>query len=353
MSAVQGLPSPFARHPAALRLARTALLSACVGLVAIILLIGVSGADPMHASRAFFSGAFGSFDRVSVALNKATPYIICGAGVALCVRAKVINIGGEGQIALGGLAATWCALALPFSHPVAAIGTSVLAGIAGGMVWAAIAAVIHLGRRVNEILVTLLMNFIAVLMVEGALQELIGEPGAGFPQSSLLEPVYWLPSLSKSSDLHVGILVAVGVVVLAHIYLWRTTGGFGLRVVGASRPAAAYAGFSPWRTTIVVMVIAGGLAGLAGAIEVLGLHYRLIAGFSRGFGFNAVTIALLGGLHPLAILPAGLFLGFLEAGALSMQREVGVPSSLVAVIEGVTMLLALIVTADARRRNKG
>ena len=127
----------------------------------------------------------------------------------------------------------------------------------------------------------------------------------------------------------------------ANFLLWRTTLGFRWRVVGASLPAARYAGMSPGRSMFSLMCSAGALAGLAGAIECLGVHYRLIEGCSHGFGFNAVAIALLGALNPLAVVPAGLFFGFLETGALAMQRQVGVPSSLVLVVQGLTMLFVL------------
>jgi ABC-type uncharacterized transport system permease subunit len=127
--------------------------------------------------------------------------------------------------------------------------------------------------------------------------------------------------------------------------LWRTPFGFAVRVAGQSRPAAAYAGFSMPAITWGVMLFAGALAGLAGGVEVLGVHHRLIEGFSLGFGFKAVTVALLGALEPLAVVPASLFVGLLEAGSLSMQRQIGVPSALVVVIEGVTMLFVLAATA--------
>jgi ABC-type uncharacterized transport system permease subunit len=343
------LPAPGMRLAFA-RMRYDLVLAGVLGLAAVAVLIALSGGDPGRAAHAFLWGAFGSFDRISVALNKATPYILCGTGVALCFRANIISIGGEGQIALGGLGAAWCALLFPTGNPWLAIASCVLAGVACGALWAVIAAVLHLTRRINEVIVTLLMNFVAVLLVQWAVQDHIGEPGAGFPQTELLGPAYWLPKFTAGSDLHAGIVLAVIVCVLAHLYLWRTRWGFGLRILGASRQAARYAGLSVFRGTVVVMAIAGGLAGLAGSVEVLGMHYRLIAGFSQGFGFNALAIALLAGRQPLAILPAGLFLGFLEAGALAMQREVGSPSSLVSMIEGLTMLFALVIAGRASRQ---
>lgn len=327
-----------------------AAIAVVMALMCTAVLIVLSGKNPVIAYQALFFGAFGSMDRVAFALNKATPYLLTGIGVALCFRAKIINIGGEGQIAIGGLAATWAALAFPVADPTAAIVLALAAATAGGMVWAGIATIIQLSRRVHEVLVTLLLNFVALLVVGEALHGSLGEVGAGFPQSPLLPATAWLPKLWPGTQLHIGIAIAVIAAIGAYVLLWRTTFGFAIRVAGASRPAALYAGFSVPGITITVMLLGGALAGLAGGIEVLGVHYRLIEGFSLGFGFNAVAIALLGALQPLALIPAALFFGFLEAGALAMQRQVGVPSSLVAVIQGLTMLFVLAAMASAERK---
>ncbi len=332
---------------------RLAIVGVLLALFCTGLLIALSGKDPLVAYRAMLLGAFGSLDRVAVGLYKATPYILTGLGVALCFRARVINIGGEGQIAIGGLCAAWVGVMLPVGDPVLAVGSALLASVLGGMAWSGLAAAIHIARRVHEVLVTLLLNFIALLVVGAALHGELGEAGAGFPQSPLLAAEYWLPKVIVGTQLHYGIVVAVILAAVAHVFLWRTRYGFALRVLGDSRSAATYAGFSPAAGTMGVMLIAGGLAGVAGGIEVLGIHYRLIEGFSHGFGFNAVAIALLGALNPAAVVPAGLFFGFLEAGALGMQRQVGVPSSLVAVVQGLTMLFVLAAMAASARKAKG
>jgi simple sugar transport system permease protein len=216
-----------------------------------------------------------------------------------------------------------------------------LAGATGGAAWAGVAATIRISRGVHEVLVTLLMNFIALLLVAEVLHGKMGEEGAGFPQSPQFEAAAWLPKLLRGTDLHYGIVIAVLAALAANFLLWRTTLGFRWRLVGASLPAARYAGVSPAGAVLGLMGVAGALAGLAGAIECLGVHYRLIEGFSAGFGFNAVAIALMGALNPLYVLPAALFFGFLETGALAMQRQVGVPSSLVLVIQGLTMVFVL------------
>ena len=236
-------------------------------------LIAIAGANPLTAFGAALSGAFGSPGQVATALTKATPYLLCSTGVALCFRAGVINIGGEGQIALGGLAATAAALAWPIADPFAATAAALAAGALGGLAWAALAAVLHLTRRVHEVLITLLMNFIALLMVDETLREGLGEVGAGFPQSPLLPRAVWLTRLMPPTSLNVGVFIALAVALLAALLLWRTTFGFAIRATGASRRAAAYAGFSVPGVVFGVMCLGGATAGLAGAVQVMGVQY--------------------------------------------------------------------------------
>jgi simple sugar transport system permease protein len=333
-----------------------ALLLACIAVALALALtaalIMISGKSPLAAYWALLKGAVGSADRIAFGLNKSTPYILAGVGVALCFRARIINIGAEGQIAVGGLAASWVALHAAAWLGVVVVPLAILAAALGGAIWAAFAAVIRLKRGVHEVLCTLLLNFVGILLVSEALHGEMGEPGAGFPQSPLFEASAWLPKLLPGTDLHIGIVIAALTAVAGHALLWRTTFGFRLRLLGASPTAAAYAGVSFSRCAFAVMAIAGAVAGIAGGIEVLGVHYRLIEGFSLGFGFNAVAVALLASINPAAVLPAGLFLGFLEAGALAMQREVGVPSSLVFVIQGLMMVFVLCAFGIGIRRQR-
>lgn len=321
-------------HP----LARAAM-SIALAFVLTAMLIVLAGKNPIAAYGSLLAGAFGSWDRVVVGLNKTTPYLLASVGVALCFRARLFNIGAEGQIALGGLAASIAALHTGGLASWLALPIALAAGAIAGASWSGLAAVLRITRGVHEVLSTLLLNFVALLIVAAALHDLIGEPGAGFPQSEMFDPSVWLPRLG--GELHSGILFGLVAVVLGHWLLWRTPTGMRWRLIGASRPAAAYAGVSYPRAALGVMATAGALAGLAGAVECIGVHYRLIEGFSAGFGFNAVAIALMAALNPLSVLPAALFFGFLETGALAMQRQVGVPSSLVLVIQGLTMIIVL------------
>lgn len=318
-----------------------ALASIALAFVLTAMLIMMAGKNPFTAYYHLVTGAFGSWDRIIVGLNKTTPYLLCAIGIALCFRGNVINIGAEGQIAIGGLAASAVALAAGGWSAWMVLPLAIAAGAIGGATWAGVSAAIRITRGVHEVLVTLLMNFIALLLVAEALHGRMGEDGAGFPQSPMFDKAVWLPKLVPGTDLHSGILLAVLAALAANFLLWRTTLGFRWRLVGASLPAARYAGVSPGRTVFGLMASAGALAGVAGAIECLGVHYRLIEGFSAGFGFNAVAIALMGALNPLYVLPSALFFGFLETGALAMQRQVGVPSSLVLVIQGLTMVFVL------------
>jgi len=339
-------PGPSGQVPATSRgAAFRGLFSAAIAVLLAFAIAGililVSGKNPFVAYWALLRGAFGSTDSVTFALNKSTPYILAGVGVAICFRARVINIGSEGQIAVGGVAASWIALNVPDLPSAVVVPLATIGGALAGAAWASIAALMRLKRGVHEVLGTLLSNFVGVLLVSEVLHGSMGEPGAGFPQSPLFPQGAWLQPLFEGSDLHAGILLAVLAVVACHLLLWHTPLGFRIRLLGSSDRAAAYAGVSVARTVLSVMLLAGALSGIAGAVEVLGVHFRLIQGFSQGFGFNAVAVALLAALNPVAVLPAGLFFGFLEAGALAMQREVGVQSSLVYVIQGLTMVFVL------------
>jgi general nucleoside transport system permease protein len=337
-----GLAAPWrfrVREGVAIRIAVAAALS----LLCAAVLVALSGHSPLAAFGAMALGAVGSPHQIGVALNRTTPYLLAGSGVAICFRAGVINIGAEGQIALGGAGAAAVALAWPSAASPLAVAASLIGAAAFGALWAALATAIHLGRRVHEVLATLLLNFVALLLVQQMLAGPLGQFGAGFLQSPELPPAVWLWKVPEFGA-HSGFLIALVASAALSVVLWRTPFGFALRVAGSSRRAAAYAGFSLPLLTWGVMLVAGALAGLAGGVEVLGVHHRLIEGFSLGFGFKAVTVALLGALEPLAVVPAALFVGLLEAGSLSMQRQIGVPSALVVVIEGLTMLFVLAAT---------
>src|SRR3954469_5331837 len=220
MTAVTIVPSQRSAWRATL--AWRVILSVVWSLVVTGLLILLAGKNPFVAYQHIVLGAFGSWPRVVVGVNEGATYMLAGVGVALCFRGNVANMGAEGQIAMGGLAASVVALIGVTTLGAAVLPAALLAGVLGGAAWAAVAAAIHLARGVHEVLVTLMMNFIAWLVVAEFLHGPMGEIDAGFPQTPLFESIAWLPKLITRSDLHIGIVLAVLAAVAAHIVLWHT-----------------------------------------------------------------------------------------------------------------------------------
>jgi general nucleoside transport system permease protein len=219
-------------------LAWRVILSVVLSFAVTGVLILMAGKNPFVAYQHIVLGAFGSWPRIVVGLNKAAPYMLAGVGVALCFRGSVANMGAEGQIAIGGLAASFVALVGAGVLGSMVLPAAILAGILGGAAWAAIAAAINLARGVHEVLVTLMMNFIAWLIVAEFLHGPLGEIDAGFPQTPMFENTAWLPKLVSRTDLHIGIVIAVLAAIVAHVVLWHTVVGFRWRLAGASERAA-------------------------------------------------------------------------------------------------------------------
>lgn len=300
------------------------------------------GTNPFTAYSHLLDGAFGSPHQIAAGLNRSTPYLIAGLGVAIAFRAGAFNIGGEGQIVLGGLTATALGLSFPEIPSLLLIPLIIMAGALAGGMWAGIAAIIKLTRGIHEVIVTLLMNFIAILIVRELLSGPLEQPGMGFPQSAMLTDGAWLPLLLSGTTLHAGFVVALVLTMVTHVGLWRTPWGFEIRTLGYSPLAASYAGIHVGRTFFSAMFVSGTLGGVAGAVEVVGVHYRLMDGFSYGFGFDAIAVALIGASNPIGIIPAALFFGFLQSGAASMQRAVGVPSAIVPMIQGLAIIFVMV-----------
>ncbi len=316
-----------------------------LSLISAALLVAMSGHNPLAAFAAMATGAVGSPHQIGVALNRATPYLLAGGGVAICFRAGVINIGAEGQIALGGSGAAAVALHWPDSASALAVVAALLGAAAFGALWAAVATAIHLGRRVHEVLVTLLLNFVALLLVQQVLSGPLGQSGAGFLQSPAMPAaatLWQLPGLGCECRISDRACRGGGIVAgaLAHPLWLRSARHRGVRA--APRLTRA----SPFRVSPgAVMLLAGALAGLAGGVEVLGVHHRLIEGFSLGFGFKGRNRRAAWGARA-SRRRTGMrsSSAMLEAGSQSMQRQIGVPSALIFVIEGVTMLFVLAAT---------
>lgn len=311
--------------------------------------LSLAGYDAAVALAALWSGAFGSwYALTSATLVRAVPLIIIGLGLALAFRGGAFNIGGEGQFYAGAIAAAWIGLnvgGLPSPLAVAAVlSGSVLAGAA----WVAIPVLLRVRYGVLEVISTLLLNFVAEsltsLLVQGPLQE----SQRIYPQSDAIAAAARLPVLA-GTRLHLGLPLAVAGALCLHWIFARTLWGFRLRAVGLGARAAEIAGRIDSRRMIALaLALSGAIAGLAGGVEVAGVSYALFQNLSPGYGFTAIAVALLGRLHPVGVVIAGLLFGGLEAGAGAMQREAGVPAVAVYVVEAV-VILTLLLAASARR----
>ena len=291
---------------------------------------------------------------VTDALVRATPLMIAGLAVALAFRGGVFNIGAEGQLLVGAAAATTVSLA---GHAFFGRGVVVIAlaaaAVAGGC-WAAIAAELRRRFRVLEIISTIMLNFIAIHLVSFLVRGPLQEPTHIYPQTESLPAAARLPILVPGSRLHLGFALGVAAAVLLSWVFRKTAIGFRIRATGASPLAAFTAGrIDVSRTSFLVFLFSGALAGIAGGIEVTGVTFALYENLSPGYGYTAIAVALIAGLNPLGIIASGIFFGALETGASALQREFAVPSSIASVVEAALIIGVLTLTAIRNRRVPG
>lgn len=328
------------------RWSAVALALAVLG-VSLALLAGVlhlAGYDAGRALVALWRGSFGSTNAfASATLVRATPLLLAGLGVALAFRAGIWNIGAEGQLLAGAVAATGLGVLLGDLPRLLIVPAVLLAGILAGTLWASIAELLRRRRGVLEVISTIMLNFVALhlvgLLVHGPLQEPLGI----YPQSAPISEAARLPRIVPGTRLHAGFAIALLVAPLLWWWLRSTAAGFRLRAVGANPEAAKVAGrIDAAHVAGMAFLAGGGLAGLAGAVEVSGVTFALYESLSPGYGYTAIVVALLGRLDPLAIIPSAILFGALESGALAMQREAGIPSVVVTAIEAVLVLTVLL-----------
>jgi general nucleoside transport system permease protein len=321
-------------------LAIVATLALCAGLVLL------AGAPVLSAYAHLFLTPFSSrFDLAETAV-KAAPLTLTGLAVAVAFRAKFWNIGAEGQLLAGAMAAAFIGARtqLPDWSLVPAMICG--AALAGGA-WALLPAVLRTRYRVDDVVTTLLLNFVMFYAMTALLDGPWKDPLSGYPDSPDIRPEAEFPVLLRATRLHLGIVIALLAAPLVWFTINRTTLGFAIKAVGENPRAAAYAGLPINRILIATALISGGLAGLAGAGEVGGVHYQVMADLSPGYGYTGIVIAMLAGLNPLGVVPAALFFAVVITGAQGMSRATGVPVYLADVIQGVallTMLAALLFT---------
>jgi simple sugar transport system permease protein len=309
------------------------------------LLFALLGYPPLVALRVYFVDPIQDLNGLAELAVKATPLALCAIGLAIGFRGNVWNIGADGQLTIGAIAGGGLALLIDHGSSWWVLPAIALAGVAGGAAWAAIPAYLRLRFNANEILVSLMLTYVAWLLLSYLVHGPWRDPmGFNFPQSRSFERPALLPNLIEGTRLHLGALAALLAVIVAALVMSRGLFGFQIRVLGAAPAAAAYAGFDRRRLTWASLLIGGGLAGLAGLIEVAGPIRQLLPSVSPGYGFTAIIVAFLGRLHPVGILFAALLVALTYIGGELAQILLRLPVAVTGVFQG--MLLFFLLAAD-------
>lgn len=333
------------------------VLAMVVALVVGVLLLFLLGTDPFEAYSALIRGALGNVSGITQTLTKATPLLLVGLGICIAFRGGVINIGGEGQIVVGALAATSFGVGFGNMPALILLPLTLISGAAAGLIWGGIPGLLKARLGVNEILTTVMMNQIALRLMNFLLRGPLLDPelvaaGTSIPQSAALPESIWLPRLVPRTLFHGGAILAVLLALAVYFLLWRTTIGYRIRAVGLNPHASRYAGIPVAKYVTLSLALSGMLCGLAGAVEVLGVHHRMLEGLSGGYGFSGIVAALFGKLHPLGAIPASALFGALLVGADKMQRAVQVPSALAIALQGLVVLFVVSSDLYVRRRTR-
>ncbi|MFA5949962.1 MAG: ABC transporter permease [Hyphomicrobium sp.] len=333
------------KEPSQAMIYATPFIAVVLTLIAGFALFTILGKDPVRAMWLIFMKPLTSSNSLAELLVKSTPLILIAVGLAIGFRAGVWNIGAEGQFTIGAIAGGSVALAFYPDGGIWLLPLMSVAGAAGGMAWAAIPAFLKTRFNANEILVSLMLTYVAVLLLSLLVHGPLRDPdGLNFPESRLFQNSGLLPLLIPGTRAHVGFVVALFFVVAAYIYLERLIIGFQAKVLGQAPRAARFAGYSERGIIWSCFMISGGLAGLAGLFETAGPVGQLVPSIPVGYGFTAIIVAFLGRLHPLGILLSGLLMALTYIGGETAQIEMSLPSSTTSVFQG--MLLFFLLAAD-------
>ncbi len=315
------------------------LIAALTLLIAAVLVLAC-GASPAEAMQLFIQGIFRNRQSVAEIFVKACPLILTGVGCAVAFQAGFFNIGAEGQFYLGALVGTAVSLSLPLQGPVNILLALVCGFLAGGLL-ALIAALLKSTFNISEIIVTIMLNYIVINFLGYAVRTFLKDPEGNVPQSAKIDPASQLLPIITSTRFHAGILIAIIAALIMWFLMSRTTIGYELKAVGFNQRAAQVGGISVAKNIIRCAFLSGGLAGIAGVIEVIAIQKKLLEGISASCGYTAVLIALIAGNHPLGALIAALIYATVQVGTGSMQRQLGVPNAIVNILIGAVVLLIL------------
>ena len=314
------------------------VITVVIGVVLFVLL----GKDPVRGLQMFFWEPIKSTYAVSELMVKATPLLIIALGLAVCFRSNVWNIGAEGQYLIGAIFASGVALTAGPSTGGWIVALILLAGVAGGMVWAGITALLRDRFNANEILVSLMLVYVAVQVLNFLVYGPWKDPdGYNFPQTKTFDAVTKIPQLVQGSRVNIGLLIALAGVAGMWMYLFRTYAGYAQQVGGLAPAAARYAGFSSRKALWVALLVSGGAAGLAGALEVAGPLGQLTPYVPAGYGFAAIIVAFVGRLHPVGIVLSAILMSMFYIGGELAQSRLGLPKSITGVFQGLLLFTLL------------
>jgi len=303
----------------------------------------VMGFNPISSLGAILYGSFGTIFSAGETFVRVTPLLLSALAFLIAFKARFLNIGVEGQLYMGALTAYLVAAQMEGLPAVLSIPLITLASFMGGVAWLAIPLVLKIKLEINEIFPTVVMNFIAMFIISWLCTGPIKDPGALNPQTRVIPQMTWLPLIIPGTRLHVGIIFAFFLAFLMYLILYQTILGYQIRAVGLSSKAAKHGGINLSKSILSVGILSGGLAGLAGMVEVAGTQHLLIEGFSPGFGYQGIAIAALGGFHPIGVVLGSIFFSILLIGGETMQRGDGVPIDMIHILQAVLVLSVLIV----------
>lgn len=347
----EAAPAPRAERARVVTTGLTYVLAVALAAGVSALFILAMRGDVLLAFQTIVTSSLGSLAGIAQTLNKISPLLLGSTAVMLARQGGFFNIGVDGQIYAGAIVATGAAFALGEALPAAVmLPLAVLAGFAGGAALGAVPGALRARWGVNEIFVTVMLNFVAFYLTEWVATGPWNDPITGEAITRVIPDSAVLPMLMPAAGAHAGILIAIAVTAGIAMLLHRTVLGYEIRAAGNNPRAALLGGVPLGRTTLVTLALSGALAGVAGAIEVVGYHNRLILGLTPGYGIMAILIAVLGRMHPVGVGVAAVLVAILMVGADSLQRSVNLPASAGFVFQAIVVLCVLLVEAHRARR---
>jgi ABC-type uncharacterized transport system permease subunit len=314
------------------------VLSILAALAVGALVLVLAGYDAGKAYGALWNGVFGNTRNMGEAFLRATPLVLVGAGIAVAFRCGIWNLGAEGQFYMGAIAGTYVGLQAGGLSPFIAIPLGLLAGFLLGGAWASIGGWMKVRLGLNEVVTTIMLNYIALgvvsFMVNGPLQE----KAHANPQTDQIAKSMFLPLIWPPTRVHLGFIFAVVVAAVLAFILFRTRWGYAIRAVGFNQEAARHAGINVSRQFLLAMVLSGGAAGIAGAVQIMGVTQRLYPDLSPGYGFTGIAVSLLANNHPLGTILSGWLFGALGSGSQMMQLTARIPDVMIYIIQGLVIL---------------